>query len=209
MILRKTVIDGREVYEPISQKEALELDDKSGLIFTDEDEEDEFEEILEDMEDDGYDYSINLGKAHIGLDILKPLFSKGKGKLIGMLPFMDEEELHQVVETVLESDADYKDLPLAAMMPFLEEKDCDALFMKAVSERYRKGLSLTAMAPFISDECLSVLVDDYVNGKYPDLSLDGLYPFMDSKDVRKLFEYHIRKRKEDMNASAEEKVTIE
>ena len=202
MILRKTVMDGKEVYEPVSREEALELEDKSVLVFTDEDEKDEFEDILEDMEDeDGDDYSLNLGKTRIDLGILKPLFGKGKGKLIGMLPFMDEEEIHDAVTAILES-SDLEDLPLVAMMPFLKEKDCDALFMKAVSEGYRKGLSLTAMAPFISDECMSVLVDDYVDGKYPDLSLDGLYPFMDSKDVRKLFEYHIRKRKEERNASA-------
>ena len=51
MILKKIIINDKEVYEPISKEDALKLDDKSILTFTSEDEEDEFEELLEEMED--------------------------------------------------------------------------------------------------------------------------------------------------------------
>jgi len=41
---------------------------------------------------------------------------------------------------------------------------------------------------------LSSLVDEYLDGKYPDLSLESLLPFLDSKDVKKIFKSYLKNR---------------
>ena len=50
MILKKTIIDGKEIYEPINYEEALEYQNKDELIFTSDDEKEEFEEKIEEQE---------------------------------------------------------------------------------------------------------------------------------------------------------------
>ena len=199
MILKKIIINDKEVYEPISKEDALKLDDKSILTFTSEDEEDEFEELLEEMEDSEYDEEPfdKVGGFHI-INKHKKHNKKGNNKIIALLPFMEDEEIHKIVESILNNSEDYKDLPLVAVMPFLSDEDCDALFMKfVVEEKYQDDIELSPLAPFVSEECLSKLVDAYIEGKYPNLELDDLYPFMSSKDVKKLFRFFIQKRKEE------------
>ena len=199
MILRKIIINDKEVYEPISKEDALKLDDKSILTFTSEDEEDEFEELLEEMEDseDDEEPFVKVGGVRI-INKHKKHSKKGSNKIIALLPFMEDEEIHKIVESILNNSEDYKDLPLVAAMPFLSDEDCDALFMKFVAEeKYQDDIELSSLAPFVSEECLSKLVDAYIEGKYPNLELDDLYPFMSSKDVKKLFRFFIQKRKEE------------
>ena len=199
MILKKIIINDKEVYEPISKEDALKLDDKSILTFTSEDEEDEFEELLEAMEDseDDEEPFDKVGGFHI-IDKHKKHTKKGNNKIIALLPFMEDEEIHKIVESILKNSEDYKDLPLVAVMPFLSDEDCDALFMKfVVEEKYQDDIELSPLAPFVSEECLSKLVDAYIEGKYSNLELDDLYPFMSSKDVKKLFRFFIQKRKEE------------
>ena len=98
---------------------------------------------------------------------------------------MDEEDIHEIVEGILNRDELYKDLNLTPLMPFFEEEDCDKIFRKLIIESnggYAHNISL--LAPFVSEECLSSLADEYLDGKYPDLSLESLLPFLDSKDVK-------------------------
>ena len=51
MILRKVIKDGKEVYEKIDFNEAVKIN-KSELIFTSEDEEDEFDDKIDDLDDE-------------------------------------------------------------------------------------------------------------------------------------------------------------
>ena len=154
MILRKIIINDKEVYEPISKEDALKLDDKSILTFTSEDEEDEFEELLEEMEDseDDEEPFVKVGGVRI-INKHKKHSKKGSNKIIALLPFMEDEEIHKIVESILNNSEDYKDLPLVAVMPFLSDEDCDALFMKfVVDEKYQDDIELSSLAPFVSDE---------------------------------------------------------
>ena len=163
MILKKTIIDGKVVYEPISYEEALTYPNKEDLIFTSDDEKEEFEEKLEELDetDDTIDElddedddqeddesvrisingkNINLGKDFGGMfgNIFGNMFG-GKNysktnNLVVALPFMDKEDIYELVEKILSNDNQYKNLNLVTIMPFLDTKDCDALFMKFVIE---------------------------------------------------------------------------
>jgi hypothetical protein len=114
-------------------------------------------------------------------------------QLLRVLPFMDEDDIHEVIEKYLSGDPVYANLKLPAIMPFLDEKDCDAVFKKAVESK-ELGHYLVALAPFVSQAALSRLVDQFIEGAYPDLDIDSLYPFLDSKDIKRAFEYWLKKQ---------------
>lgn len=294
MILKKIIIDGKVVYEPISYEEALAYPNKEELIFTSDDEKEEFEEKLEELEelaekieeldekveelidnldevdssskqtilsrleeikvelesykdlsdedldekldsleeeldemDDTIDelidelddenddqededdepvkITINGKKINLGKDF-GATFGKAFGNmfcgkkisdgddLIAALPFMDKNDLLELVNDILNGDEQYKDINLVTVIPFLDTSDCDALFMKFVKEENKYNTPLVTVAPFVSKKCLSELVDEYVNGNYQHVEMSTLYPFLDGKDVKKVFNYILAKK---------------
>ena len=50
-----------------------------------------------------------------------------------------------------------------------------------------KTTSILSIAPFLSEEALDKFVDHYIKGQYQHVNVNSLYPFMDSKTVKKLF----------------------
>ena len=113
-------------------------------------------------------------------------------KLVKILPFMDEEDIHEIVDKILADDPEFKNVNVVAIMPFLEEEDCDKIFLKKLQDNDDVTIELIN---FVSEECLSYLVDAYINGKFPNLNVDKLYPFLDGDDVKKLFYFELRKAK--------------
>ena len=155
-----------------------------------------FEEGMKDFEDAMNQLGDSISK---GIEKAKVWVNGGfKGnnsvtnKLVKILPFMDEEDVHEVVDKILNDDSDFKGVNVAAIMPFLEEEDCDKIFIKKLQEDDDIALELVN---FVSEECLTLLVDAYIAGKYPNLNVDKLYPFLDGDDVKKLFYFELRKGK--------------
>lgn len=155
-----------------------------------------FEEGMKDFEDAMNQLGDSISK---GIEKAKVWVNGGfKGnnsvtnKLVKILPFMDEEDVHEVVDKILNDDPDFKGVNVAAIMPFLEEEDCDKIFIKKLQEDDDIALELVN---FVSEECLTLLVDAYIAGKYPNLNVDKLYPFLDGDDVKKLFYFELRKGK--------------
>lgn len=224
MILRKTIENGKEVFEQISLEEALLLDE-SMLVFTDEDSYDEYEERMDELEEqededddttftfdskDGFhgpfskediDNIVNnaLGMANNVLSSVGGMFKdrsknpKSK-KITSMLPFMDDEDIHEIVMRIIEDKEEYKDLDLVSIMPFLSSDDCDLLFKVAIEEKWDVS-NIIGIAPFVSSNAMSLFVDEYIDGKYNDVSIEPLYPFIDSKDLKRLFKYILKKEK--------------
>lgn len=226
MILKKKLQDGKTIYEPISFEEAVEQRaEKSDFVFTDEDEKDKFEDVLEELDDledekdeenessdktalswdfvksalkkaekiaqKGYGVGASLGNIFLDVDDKKP---DKKNMLVQILPFLDDDDIHEIVEDILSDPDKYDGLNLCAIMPFLSENDCDALFLKIALDNDKKYThSLTSLAPFVSEKCLTKLVDKYVEGELQDVDMDGLYPFLSSKDVKRLFKYIVSK----------------
>ena len=204
MILKKVTINEKTVYEPISMEEAIRLENKKDLVFTDEDEQDEFEDLLESLEE-GVDRNTEdrrfakLGKVRLRLSHKREkAFGMKDGNIISMLPYMDEKDVHEIVEEIITNPEEYKDVPLTAMLPFLEEEDCDALFKRLVIEgEHYDGVDLSPFGPFVSEKCLEKLVDAYIEGKKPNIDFGGLYAFMESKDIKRLFDFYVKRRRAD------------
>ncbi|MDY6392540.1 MAG: hypothetical protein SPL80_06850 [Bacilli bacterium] len=183
-------------------EEAIRLENKKDLVFTDEDEQDEFEDLLESLEEGG-DWNTEdrrfakLGKVRL-IHKREKTFDVKNGNIISILRFMDEKDIHETVEEIITNPEEYKDVPLTAMLPFLEEEDCDALFKRFVieGERY-DGVDLSPFGPFVSAKCLEKLVDAYIEGKKPNIDFGGLYAFMESKDIKRLFDFYVKRRRAD------------
>lgn len=287
MILKKTIIDGKEIYEPINYEEALEYQNKDELVFTSDDEKEEFEEKIEEQEAkvdleikkeelyskidemmcwfdgiedhdklslkdrleeikneleeyqylsvddlenrldavedeldeieddinneldkiDSSDIKIKVNGKNVKLgqdygDVFKTAFEYAFGKkknskddeLLAALPFMNKEDIHELVTEIINDSEQYKSLNLVEIFPFLSVNDCDALFMKFIMDDNKYTTSLVAVLPFVSASCLSRFVDEYVNGKYQNIEMSALYPFLNSKDVKRVFNYILSKR---------------
>ena len=154
-----------------------------------------FEEGLKDFEDAMNQLGDTISK---GFNKAKVWINNGfkndklTNKLVKILSFMDEEDIHEIVDKIINDDPDLKDVNVVAIMPFLEEEDCDKIFLKKLQQDDDVALELIN---YVSEECLSYLVDAYINGKYPNLNVDKLYPFLDGDDVKKLFYYELRQNK--------------
>lgn len=124
------------------------------------------------------------------------MFGKGSksSKLVSILPFLEKEELKEVVEMILNDDEAVKDLPLATVFPFLEPEDIDKIFVHNMKRLSSKDLA--SIIPFVSQEALSKLVDEYIAGNIEQVNIDVLYPFLNQSDIKKIFFHELRKKKE-------------
>ena len=124
------------------------------------------------------------------------LFTKDKSRdpesvearLLRLLPYMSAEEAHKVAQKLMENDEALKTLDVATVMPFLSADDCDKLFVRIIE--LERDCDLAACTSYVSAECLSSVVDGYIEGEYPNLTIDSLYPFLADEEIKKLF-YHI------------------
>ena len=167
MILKKMIVNGQEIHVQISTDEARKYPDKESLLFTEEHEKEAFMESLTQEE--------------------PPRFRSKRHRLIQMLPFMDEETIHELVQKILD-EGELEGLDIAAILPFVEEEDAGLLFKKALSGQY-PNLNPMMIAPFVGDSDLSFVVDAYIEGSLNEKTLDGLYPFLEEDDLKRLFKH--------------------
>ena len=206
MILRRSNNNGTDVYEEISLEEAIKLNKKE-IIFTDEEDKEAYEEVLKAQKKDRKDPLDQFveGMENFGEKINKVVNDAFKGfsnsrynektrKIKKILPFLDEEDLKEIVEAILAKDEKYEFLPLDILFPYLNEEDCDRLFLMALDDEDMKNkIDIQKLVPFVSEECMDKFVDLYVQGKYKNVNIDELYPYMNNKSIKKIFSYYLCK----------------
>lgn len=216
MILKKVLVDGKEMFVPVSKKELKDANVED-LIFTDEKEKNDFidkikkeieVEILSEEESkpkeefkESIDDKIKRFSEKIEVALDKAVESTTQGvknvfnqfnkknkvnKILAILPFMSEDDIHELVEQIIAQDEQVKDLPLEAVMPFLSSKDCNRIFINALNNNSYK-CNLIKMAPFVNEETLDIAVDLYIEGKLDIDKIDQLYPFLSEKSIKKIF----------------------
>lgn len=164
-------------------------------FINDEDEEKDFEfEFALDDEDKINEKDSSLIFAKAFNNIFNKDDNSKSNKLMSALPFMDNEDRLKLVDTIINNPEEYNDINLALIMPFLSTEACDKLFMNLVIENKNGDYPLVAIASFVSKSCLSHFVDEYEKGRFQDIKMDFLYPFMDSKDVKRVFNYILLKK---------------
>lgn len=217
MILCKRIINEKEVFEEVDIETAKKLKAEGvELVYTTIEEEkavnsdhniDEDNNINEenDNKKDKYkkynDYFKGFTDMFTGemfskhIENAKPYFSDKKSnskanKLLKVLPFMEEEDIHEIVNKMLENDESFKDVRIESFLPFLSEEDCDKIFMKALEDG-NYNFEPSSIAPFVSEEALSKVVDLYVKGEFNKCNIENLYPFLSSEDIKRIFIYII------------------
>lgn len=169
---------------------------------------DEIDEIIDKLDEDNYKciFSSKDNKCQVHIKDFSKTFKESFGnisnknknskanELTMALPFMGKDDLNEVVKNILNEYEEYKDLNLITVMPFLDTKDCDDLFIKFVLEGKNSKYPIVTLAPFVSKDCLSSLVDEYVKGNFQEIEMNTIYPFLDSKDVKRVFNYILSKK---------------
>lgn len=212
----KVIIDGKEYYQKIEEgdivEESKETESESKTSETETDNTEEIsggekfkrdtQEFFEKVGNGAKDFGAKLvdGAKNLGAKIkegTERLFNKDKSidpdsveaKLLRLLPYMSKEDAHGVCEKLLSNDETIKNLDAATIMPFLSKNDCDAIFVKCI-EVNNTDYDLAKTVPYVSAECITSVVDNYIAGAYPELDIDSLYPFLSDTDIKRIF-YHI------------------
>lgn len=189
MKLKKTMIQGQMCYIPCEDE-----DEQEDVIVVDDDHDLRSDEREAGVEAD--DISMNAGH-YVERTVSKDLGWNSRNSharvqtsmIYQMLPFMDNEELAWLTRQILEGKEEYASLSLVALMPFLSDEDCDAVFMKAVEQHQQ----LEDLLPFVSDQCLHELVQQYMSGEAIGCDVNQLYPFLSNADLKELFHYELKK----------------
>ena len=221
MILKKVLVDGKEVYVTITMDEARESYKKGeDLVFSSDDEKDDFYDKMEEMDEEELEEEeeeTTEEKESIFTDDLKDLgniikekvnrftdkvkdlskrnfkaYNEKTEKLVKILPFMEDQDIHELIVELLKEDDSMKDVDIRAIFPYLDSDDCDAIFLKAL-EQNNFNFKPADIAPYVSSECLTKVVDMYLDGKFTDKDIEKIYPFLDSEDVKRIFKHMMTK----------------
>ncbi len=199
MILRKVIENEKESYVQISFEDALNYENKNDLVFTDEEEKDRFEDTLEELEDENDNETNRFNEFYSNQSFKENYYEKSNkknNKIIQMLPFLSQEDLHEIVKSILNNDEAYKDLQLVTIFPFLNQTDCDQLFENFIKGKWNgDNGNIACLLPFISQKALSCFVDEYINGNYQDVDINAFYPFMNASDIKRIFNYVLKGKK--------------
>ena len=120
-------------------------------------------------------------------------YNEKTNKLVKILPFMDDDDIHELIQDMLEKENSFKDVDIRAIFPFVSEEDCDAIFMN-VLDGGNYDVKLKDIAPFVSSECLSRVVDLYLEGKFSSKDIEKIYPYLSSKDIKRVFKHMINEK---------------
>jgi hypothetical protein len=171
MIVKRMMIEDKETFVQLTKEEAIKCYlNNEDIIFTDENEKEVFIESLESKQ---------------------PKSNKKMKRMLGLLPFLEDEQLSLLVDEIIKGDETIE-IDLMSVVPFLNQTDCDRLFDKIVIE-HNTSINPISIAPFVSEEALSQLVDKFIEGRLKEDLMDDIYPFLSSKDINRLFTYLINK----------------
>ncbi len=147
---------------------------------------------------------ISDGAKDLGVKIkdgCERLFEKDKSRdpnskearLLKLLPYMSREEAHLACLELLSDEGALVGVDMSSVMPFLSGEDCDLVFERCLGIDGK--WELAKMMQYISDDCKTRFVEGYIEGKYPEINIDELYPFLNDAQIKMLF-YHIVGNKE-------------
>lgn len=114
--------------------------------------------------------------------------------LVALLPFLDDEELSEIADMIINDHEDLKGLKLATIFPFLSTEKCDEIFLAKMTSIDSKELS--SLVPFVSQQTLTKLVDEYLEGNFEKINMNALYPFLDKADIKRIFFHELKKNKQ-------------
>ena len=113
-------------------------------------------------------------------------------KYIHMLPFLDEEDLDELVEKILNGEA--KGIRIVTLYPFLSRTSLDKLVDKLIKEG--KSKELNGALPFMSKEKINEIYDAVKEGKLEGIDEMFLMPFLGKNKIKEMFNDLVKKASE-------------
>lgn len=135
-----------------------------------------------------------------------------------IIPFLDDEDLKDLIGKVLESEnQEYNGVTVDNLLPFLDDEDVDQLLQKYSDDgkdytrllpfasdkkisslfitRIEQHKSIKDLLPFVDDSALHELVIKLVQGEEIDINFDEILPFLEDEDIKLVFKYVMGKTK--------------
>lgn len=103
--------------------------------------------------------------------------------LISMLPFLEAEELNELILKIKENNGEYKGLRLEPLLPYLNDVVIDNLFI----EKLNNNEEPVSMAPFVSDEAMNELLKLFLDNQI-NIKIQKFIPFFNNDQITMLFE---------------------
>ena len=128
-----------------------------------------------------------VGKKECGSCEMDPPSQHENDALFPLLPHMDEEGRHKVYLWLMESPEHLGGSSLSAMLSYFSAEERDALYLRFVPHLSEE--ESLACAKLTSEECLHNLVNGYLEGKYHDIHIRSLYPYLSKEDIERLFDH--------------------
>lgn len=109
-------------------------------------------------------------------------------RLVHLLPFMDNEDITELVEKVMNNEV--KGVKLAVLFPFMDRAELDNLVDLLIEKGKKKDL-YTAL-PFLSKASLNKVYEAVKADKIEGFKVQALLPFLGKDKVKELFDEYIK-----------------
>lgn len=106
-------------------------------------------------------------------------------ELIKMLPYLGSAEKKELVEAILNNELLEGNVSTIAIVPFLERDDISRLFQASLSGQI--DVNPSRFLPFLSDEEISILIDQIQSGEQKNLNIETVMPYLDFDQIKSLF----------------------
>ena len=103
-------------------------------------------------------------------------------KLMTLLPFMDQEDIQELVQKI--KNKEVKGVRYIHLFPFLDREEVDQLVDSLVEDNNAK--ELYGALPFMSQERLNRLYDEVKEGKVEGFKEHALLPFLGKAKIKDL-----------------------
>jgi hypothetical protein len=115
--------------------------------------------------------------------------------IIAMLPFLDDEDLNDLVHKIIESETgEFKGLRLESIAPFVDDKVWPEVVESCL--KGNKKINLVPLYPFLDDDTLGVLFAKANEGTAEGVNVLTLLPFVDEKSIDAAFAEHVKSGKD-------------
>jgi 2-phospho-L-lactate guanylyltransferase (CobY/MobA/RfbA family) len=116
---------------------------------------------------------------------LKNIKEKYKMKLVRMLPFLENAELKELVDSILNDQLDKDSISIIEVVPFLEDEEINRLFNGAIEGKI--DVNPVAFLPFLENEAMNELVDRIQSGEITNVKIESIIPFLEKEQIQKIF----------------------
>lgn len=105
--------------------------------------------------------------------------------LIRMLPFLETEELDELVAQILSKEVPSDKISISSLLPFLNDNQINQLFDAALQGEITERPAI--FLPFVSDGKLDEVAMKIESGEITTMKIETLLPFLEEESIKAMF----------------------